>query len=94
MREESEKIILWLNENQEFLDEIKEEYLRIEKKYLTKNSVEELKKDNEELRYVQFQFLEILIDKGYGLKIDKSNFQISEEVDDFIRGEIQELKIK
>ena len=93
MREESEKIILWLNENQEFLDEIKEEYLRIEKKYLTKNSVEELKKDNEELRYVQFQFLEILIDKGYGLKIDKSNFQISEEVDDFIRGEIQELKI-
>jgi hypothetical protein len=94
MREESEKIILWLNENQEFLNEIKEEYLRIEKKYLTKNSVEELKKDNEELRYVQFQFLEILIDKGYGLKIDKSNFQISEEVDDFIRGEIQELKIK
>jgi len=93
MREESEKIILWLNENQEFLNEIKEEYLRIEKKYLTKNSVEELKKDNEELRYVQFQFLEILIDKGYGLKIDKSNFQISEEVDDFIRGEIQELKI-
>jgi hypothetical protein len=74
MREESEKIILWLNENQEFLNEIKEEYLRIEKKYLTKNSVEELKKDNEELRYVQFQFLEILIDKGYGLKIDKSNF--------------------
>jgi len=68
MREESEKIILWLNENQEFLNEIKEEYLRIEKKYLTKNSVEELKKDNEELRYVQFQFLEILIDKGYGLK--------------------------
>jgi len=94
MREESEKIILWLNENQEFLNEIKEEYLRIEKKYLEKNSVEELKKDNEELRYVQFQFLEILIDKGYGLKIDKSNFQISEEVDDFIRGEIQELKIK
>jgi hypothetical protein len=94
MREESEKIILWLNENQEFLNEIKEEYFRIEKKYLTKNSVEELKKDNEELRYVQFQFLEILIDKGYGLKIDKSNFQISEEVDDFIRGEIQELKIK
>ena len=94
MREESEKIILWLNKNQEFLNEIKEEYLRIEKKYLTKNSVEELKKDNEELRYVQFQFLEILIDKGYGLKIDKSNFQISEEVDDFIRGEIQELKIK
>jgi hypothetical protein len=94
MREESEKIILWLNENQEFLDEIKEEYLRIEKKYLTKNSVEELKKDNEELRYVQFQFLEILIDKGYGLKIDKSILQISEEVDDFIRGEIQELKIK
>ena len=94
MREESEKIILWLNENQEFLNEIMEEYLRIEKKYLTKNSVEELKKDNEELRYVQFQFLEILIDKGYGLKIDKSNFQISEEVDDFIRGEIQELKIK
>jgi hypothetical protein len=94
MREESEKIILWLNENQEFLNEIKEEYLRIEKKYLTKNSVEELKKDNEELRYVQFQFLEILIYKGYGLKIDKSNFQISEEVDDFIRGEIQELKIK
>ena len=94
MRVESEKIILWLNENQEFLNEIKEEYLRIEKKYLTKNSVEELKKDNEELRYVQFQFLEILIDKGYGLKIDKSNFQISEEVDDFIRGEIQELKIK
>jgi len=94
MREESEKIILWLNENQEFLNEIKEEYLRIEKKYLTKNSVEELKKDNEELRYVQFQFLEILIDKGYGLKIDKSNFQISEEVDDFVRGEIQELKIK
>ena len=94
MREESEKIILWLNENQEFLNEIKEEYLRIEKKYLTKNSVEELKKDNEELRYVQFQFLEILIDKGYGLKIDNSNFQISEEVDDFIRGEIQELKIK
>jgi len=93
MREESEKIILWLNENQEFLNEIKEEYFRIEKKYLTKNSVEELKKDNEELRYVQFQFLEILIDKGYGLKIDKSNFQISEEVDDFIRGEIQELKI-
>ena len=44
MREESEKIILWLNENQEFLNEIKEEYLRIEKKYLTKNSVEELKK--------------------------------------------------
>ena len=82
-----------MNENQEFLNEIKEEYLRIEKKYLTKNSVEELKKDNEELRYVQFQFLEILIDKGYGLKIDKSNFQISEEVDDFIRGEIQELKI-
>ena len=94
MREESEKIILWLNENQEFLNEIKEEYLRIEKKYLEKNSVEELKKDNEELRYVQFQFLEILIDKGYGLKIDKSNFQISEEVDDFIRGEIQELIIK
>ena len=94
MREESEKIILWLNENQEFLNEIKEEYLRIEKKYLEKNSVEELKKDNEELRYVQFQFLEILIDKGYGLKIDKSNFQISEEVDDFIRGEIQVLKIK
>ena len=94
MREESEKIILWLNENQEFLNEIKEEYLRIEKKYLEKNSVEELKKDNEELRYVQFQFLEILIDKGYGLKIDKSNFQISEEVDDFIRGELQELKIK
>ena len=92
MREESEKIILWLNENQEFLDEIKEEYLRIEKKYLTKNSVEELKKDNEELSYVQF--LEILIDKGYGLKIDKSNFQISEEVGGFIRGEIQELKIK
>jgi len=30
MREESEKIILWLNENQEFLNEIKEEYLRIE----------------------------------------------------------------
>ena len=94
MREESEKIILWLNENQEFLNEIKEEYFRIEKKYLTKNSFEKLKKDNEELRYVQFQFLEILIDKGYGLKIDKSNFQISEEVDDFIRGEIQELKIK
>jgi len=94
MREESEKIILWLNENQEFLNELKEEYLRIEKKYLTKNSFEKLKKDNEELRYVQFQFLEILIDKGYGLKIDKSNFQISEEVDDFIRGEIQELKIK
>ena len=41
-----------------------------------------------------FNFLKILIDKGYGLKIDKSNFQISEEVDDFIRGEIQELKIK
>lgn len=94
MREESEKIILWLNENQEFLNEIKEEYLRIEKKYLDKYTKEELKKDNEELRYVQFQFLEILIDKGYGLKIDKSNFQISEEVDDFIRGEIQELKIK
>ena len=94
MRDESEKIILWLNENQEFLNELKEEYLRIEKKYLTKNSFEKLKKDNEELRYVQFQFLEILIDKGYGLKIDKSNFQISEEVDDFIRGEIQELKIK
>ena len=94
MRDESEKIILWLNENQEFLNEIMEEYLRIEKKYLTKNSVEDLKKDNEELRYVQFQFLEILIYKGCGLKIDKSNFQISEEVDDFIRGEIQELKIK
>jgi len=94
MRDESEKIILWLNENQEFLNEIMEEYLRIEKKYLTKNSVEDLKKDNEELRYVQFQFLEILIDKGCGLKIDKSNFQISEVVDDFIRGEIEELKIK
>ena len=94
MREESEKIILWLNENQEFLNEIKEEYLRIEKKYLDKYTKEELKKDNEELRYVQFQFLEVLIDKGYGLKIDKSNFQISEEVDDFIRGEIQELIIK
>ena len=94
MREESEKIILWLNENQEFLNEIKEEYLRIEKKYLDKYTKEELKRDNEELRYVQFQFLEVLIDKGYGLKIDQSNFQISEEVDDFIRGEIQELIIK
>ena len=94
MREDSEKIILWLTKNQEFLNEIKEEYLRIEKKYLDKYTKEELKKDNEELRYVQFQFLEILIDKGYGLKIDKSNFQISEEVDDFIRGEIQELIIK
>lgn len=94
MREDSEKIILWLTKNQEFLNEIKEEYLRIEKKYLNKYTKEELKKDNEELRYVQFQFLEILIDKGYGLKIDKSNFQISEEVDDFIRGEIQELIIK
>lgn len=94
MREDREKIILWLTKNQEFLNEIKEEYLRIEKKYLDKYTKEELKKDNEELRYVQFQFLEVLIDKGYGLKIDKSNFQISEEVDDFIRGEIQELKIK
>ena len=94
MREDSEKIILWLTKNQEFLNEIKEEYLRIEKKYLDKYTKEELKKDNEELRYVQFQFLEILIDKGYGLKIDNSNFQISEEVDDFIRGEIQELIIK
>jgi len=94
MREDSEKIILWLTKNQEFLNEIKEEYLRIEKKYLDKYTKEELKKDNEELRYVQFQFLEVLIDKGYGLKIDKSNFQISEEVDDFIRGEIQELIIK
>ena len=94
MRENSEKIILWLTKNQEFLNEIKEEYLRIEKKYLDKYTKEELKKDNEELRYVQFQFLEVLIDKGYGLKIDKSNFQISEEVDDFIRGEIQELIIK
>ena len=94
MREESEKIILWSTKNQEFLNEIKEEYLRIEKKYLDKYTKEELKKDNEELRYVQFQFLEVLIDKGYGLKIDKSNFQISEEVDDFIRGEIQELIIK
>jgi len=94
MREDSEKIILWLTKNQEFLNEIKEEYLRIEKKYLNKYTKEELKKDNEELRYVQFQFLEVLIDKGYGLKIDKSNFQISEEVDDFIRGEIQELIIK
>lgn len=94
MREDSEKIILWLTKNQEFLNEIKEEYLRIEKKYLDKYTIEELKKDNEELRYVQFQFLEILIDKGYGLKIDNSNFQISEEVDDFIRGEIQELIIK
>ena len=94
MREDSEKIILWLTKNQEFLNEIKEEYLRIEKKYLDKYTKEELKKDNEELRYVQFQFLEILIDKGYGLKIDNSNFQISEEVDDFMRGEIQELIIK
>ena len=94
MREDSKKIILWLTKNQEFLNEVKEEYLRIEKKYLDKYTKEELKKDNEELRYVQFQFLEILIDKGYGLKIDNSNFQISEEVDDFIRGEIQELKIK
>ena len=94
MREDSEKIILWLTKNQEFLNEIKEEYLRIEKKYLDKYTKEELKKDNEELRYVQFQFLEILIDKGYVLKIDNSNFQISEEVDDFIRGEIQELIIK
>jgi len=94
MREDSEKIILWSTKNQEFLNEIKEEYLRIEKKYLDKYTKEELKKDNEELRYVQFQFLEVLIDKGYGLKIDKSNFQISEEVDDFIRGEIQELIIK
>ena len=83
-----------MNENQEFLNEIKEEYLRIEKKYLDKYTKEELKRDNEELRYVQFQFLEVLIDKGYGLKIDQSNFQISEEVDDFIRGEIQELIIK
>jgi len=94
MREDSKKIILWLTKNQEFLNEVKEEYLRIEKKYLDKYTKEELKKDNEELRYVQFQFLEVLIDKGYGLKIDKSNFQISEEVDDFIRGEIQELIIK
>ena len=94
MREDSKKIILWLTKNQEFLNEVKEEYLRIEKKYLDKYTKEELKRDNEELRYVQFQFLEVLIDKGYGLKIDKSNFQISEEVDDFIRGEIQELKIK
>ena len=94
MREDSKKIILWLTKNQEFLNEVKEEYLRIEKKYLDKYTKEELKKDNEELRYVQFQFLEILIEKGYGLKIDNSNFQISEEVDDFIRGEIQELKIK
>ena len=94
MREDSEKIILWLTKNQEFLNEIKEEYLRIEKKYLDKYTKEELKKDNEELRYVQFQFLEVLIDKGYGLKIDKSNFQISEEVDDFVKGEIQELIIK
>ena len=94
MREDSKKIILWLTKNQEFLNEVKEEYLRIEKKYLDKYTKEELKRDNEELRYVQFQFLEILIEKGYGLKIDNSNFQISEEVDDFIRGEIQELKIK
>ena len=94
MREDSKKIILWLTKNQEFLNEVKEEYLRIEKKYLDKYTKEELKKDNEELRYVQFQFLEILIDKGYGLKIDNSNFQISEEVDDFIRGDSQELKIK
>lgn len=94
MREDSKKIILWLTKNQEFLNEVKEEYLRIEKKYLDKYTKEELKRDNEELRYVQFQFLEVLIDKGYGLKIDKSNFQISEEVDDFIRGEIQELIIK
>jgi len=94
MREDSKKIILWLTKNQEFLNEVKEEYLRIEKKYLDKYTKEELKRDNEELRYVQFQFLEVLIDKGYGLKIDQSNFQISEEVDDFIRGEIQELIIK
>ena len=94
MREDSEKIILWLTKNQEFLNEIKEEYLRIEKKYLDKYTKGELKKDNKGLRYVQFQFLEALIDKGYGLKIDQSNFQISEEVDDFIRGEIQELIIK
>ena len=94
MREDSKKIILWLTKNQEFLNEVKEEYLRIEKKYLDKYTKEELKRNNEELRYVQFQFLEVLIDKGYGLKIDQSNFQISEEVDDFIRGEIQELIIK
>ena len=94
MREDSKKIILWLTKNQEFLNEVKEEYLRIEKKYLDKYTKEELKRDNEELRYVQFQFLEVLIDKGSGLKIDQSNFQISEEVDDFIRGEIQELIIK
>ena len=94
MREDSKKIILWLTKNQEFLNEVKEEYLRIEKKYLDKYTKEELKRDNEKLRYVQFQFLEVLIDKGYGLKIDQSNFQISEEVDDFIRGEIQELIIK
>ena len=94
MREDSKKIILWLTKNQEFLNEVKEEYLRIEKKYLDKYTKEDLKRDNEELRYVQFQFLEVLIDKGYGLKIDQSNFQISEEVDDFIRGEIQELIIK
>ena len=36
MREDSKKIILWLTKNQEFLNEVKEEYLRIEKKYLDK----------------------------------------------------------
>jgi hypothetical protein len=94
MREESEKIIFWLNENQEILNEIKQEYLRIEKEYLKKYTEEDLKQDNEELRYFQFQLLDLLLEKVYGLKIDEFNFQVSEEVDDFIRGDIPELKIK
>jgi hypothetical protein len=94
MREESEKIIFWLNENQEILNEVKQEYLRIEKEYLKKYTEEDLKQDNEELRYFQFQLLDLLLEKVYGLKIDEFNFQVSEEVDDFIRGDIPELKIK
>lgn len=94
MREESEKIIFWLSGNQEILNEIKKEYIRIENQYLRNYTEEELKQDNEELRYFQFQLLDLLLEEVYGLKIDESNFQVSEEVDDFIRGDIPELIIK
>lgn len=94
MNEQSKKMILFLKKNSEVLELIRSEYLKIENKYLENFSLEELKRDNEELFELQFHLLDLIINEILNLKINESYHHIRDEIDSFIREGIPNLKIK